>query len=180
MAIKAGQQCVIYALRCPVSGRVRYVGKTTDPARRLRHHLSEARRLPHLHKSRWITSLLREGLRPTVEVLEIVTTGGWEIAERRWIASFDGLTNSAQGGAGCPVGVGHGHTEESKAKIAATLRGRDAGERNPNARLTEGDVREIRRLRLDGMQGKDVAAMFHTTPANVSLIVTGRAWAHVE
>lgn len=180
MAIKAGQQCVIYALCCPVTSEVRYVGKTIDPARRLRHHMSEARRLPHLHKSRWIKTLVAEGLRPMIKVLEVVPEAEWEAAERRWIASFSNLTNAAEGGSGCPVGVGHSHTEETKARIAAKLRGKDAGERNPNARLTTADVRAMRLLLGAGMQGKVVAEQFGTTPANVSLIATGRAWAHVE
>lgn len=55
-----------------------------------------------------------------------------------------------------------------------------AGESNPNAKLTEKEVREIRRLRKQGITLKEVAAKFGVTFGLVSAIARGRAWKHVR
>lgn len=170
MAIKAGQKA-IYALRCPVSGEVRYIGQSADPRRRLRHHLVEVGKHPHLAKSQWIAGLVSVGLQPELEVLEWVPAGDAVAAERRWIAEFPGLTNCLE------------RAPEHVRKCADALRGRVAtatqGVRNPNARLTEEQVREIRCQYVEAVPRKDIAASFATTPVNVWLIGTGRAWTHI-
>ena len=53
------------------------------------------------------------------------------------------------------------------------------GEQNGNAAVSEADVREIRRLRHDGVSGREVARRYGLSPAQVSRIHTGRRWAHV-
>jgi hypothetical protein len=53
------------------------------------------------------------------------------------------------------------------------------GEGNHMARLTEADVREIRRLALEGaLPQKAIAARFGIAQSQVSLIKNKRAWAH--
>jgi hypothetical protein len=89
----------IYALVDPRDGRVRYVGASTDPSRRLREHLRTARR--HLRNGSefpvygWLGELLSAGLRPELRTLEVVPgreeqPGEYGFreaveAERRWI-----------------------------------------------------------------------------------------------
>ena len=54
------------------------------------------------------------------------------------------------------------------------------GERNKHARLTEEQVREIRRLvNEEGAKRTDVGARFGVDRSWVSLIASGRAWSHV-
>lgn len=107
----------IYALIDPRTGDVRYVGATTDVQRRLREHL---RRKEFRYCSRWIQSLLAEGLTPCVWVLEVVGDG-WQRAERRWIEMFRGLgmaeCNIADGGEG--TSPGSTKSAETRAKISA-------------------------------------------------------------
>lgn len=102
----------IYALHCPLAETVRYVGKTKYPDKRLRSHLSAARRNAYRHHaSAWIRKLLAVGLAPRMEILETVEDGrSWQDAERTWIANASAkgwkLTNSTAGGEGldyiCP------------------------------------------------------------------------------
>lgn len=54
------------------------------------------------------------------------------------------------------------------------------GEQNPNARLTEGQIREIRERREQGWTLMRIAAEYPCTFSNVARIVKGQAWAHVE
>lgn len=118
---------VIYALRDPRTGRIRYVGKTVDRESRIIDHISQARlnasRGRATRKEYWILQLDRLGLRPTVEVLEVVTCDTWEERERRWIAELRALgyelTNIAAGGNRVDVP----RTPEQHAKIGVARRG---------------------------------------------------------
>lgn len=61
-------------------------------------------------------------------------------------------------------------------KVSKGRQSRLGGERNPNAKLTEQDVLEVRRRRAAGESRKVVAAAFGISPTMVSLITTGRFW----
>ena len=97
----------IYGLKCPISGSIRYIGKTKNALEgRLKGHLSDAKsfRYKH-HASRWLRKLLIAGLTPEVVLLE-ESEGDWIEAETRWIAKGKALgwplTNSTAGGDGAP------------------------------------------------------------------------------
>jgi hypothetical protein len=53
------------------------------------------------------------------------------------------------------------------------------GERHGNAKLSRGDVVEMRRQRAEGRALKAIAGDFGVSPQNVYLIVNRKAWAHV-
>lgn len=53
------------------------------------------------------------------------------------------------------------------------------GEANHMARLTEGDIHEIRRLLARGLSQSAIAARFGVAQTNISHIKLGRSWAHV-
>jgi hypothetical protein len=111
----------IYALACPETNEVRYVGKSTNPRFRLRSgsgHIGEAKRGDDTHRGRWIRSLLARGLEPRLIILEEVVCDEWEEAERRWIAHYRGLcgdqlTNHTDGGDGA-----RGHDEATRRKMS--------------------------------------------------------------
>lgn len=95
----------IYVLRCPLSGLVRYVGKTSNPRKRLTDHMRAARAGEQHHRAKWIRVLLAQGLRPLLEVLHSVPDGeNWQDAEIRLIAEYraagHALTNGTSGGDG--------------------------------------------------------------------------------
>lgn len=112
----------VYALLCPDTLAVRYVGKTTnDPRKRLAHHLCDP---ATNHRTYWLRSLRREGKRPVLAVLEVIAGSGWQ-EERDWIADFratgEPLVNQTDGGEGVP---GRVMSAEQKAKIGDANRGR--------------------------------------------------------
>lgn len=132
---------VIYALRCPLSNAVRYIGKTKNPDLRLYRHMAAARKL-HInhHCARWIRTLLARGMAPALEVLFVVPSDGdWQAEEIKWIANYRAaghqLTNMTDGGDGVHEhhpdvlemlragSTGKRHTEQAKAKVAAARLG---------------------------------------------------------
>lgn len=94
---------VIYLLKCPKSGAVRYVGKAKDAKARYRQHMYDARVGTKSHKCNWIRSLLVAGLRPTLEIdLVIGDSEDWKQREIERVAHYRAagcdLTNSTNGG----------------------------------------------------------------------------------
>lgn len=95
---------VIYGLHCPLGGCIRYIGKSSQPEKRLYSHIYSANSSGS-HKERWIAKILAIGLKPTLVVLEELGDGEeWPDAERRWIQKGVELgwrlTNTAEGGRG--------------------------------------------------------------------------------
>lgn len=100
-------KCYIYALVCPTSGDIRYIGKAKHLGRRLLNHLSAARRRHDRtdHCVNWIRSLLTNDLRPSMIIVAEVPDGeDWQRAEIDAIAAYRAmgcrLTNSTSGGDG--------------------------------------------------------------------------------
>lgn len=96
----------IYGLVCPLSGEIRYIGKTSQTLkRRLNAHVSEAKRFSHSHKHRWIAKCFSFGKLPSILLLEeIEEINNWQLRERKWIKlaqelGFD-LVNQTEGGEG--------------------------------------------------------------------------------
>jgi hypothetical protein len=87
--IRAPRRCLVYALldpREPV--QIRYVGYTFDTRQRLQQHISDASVAPNrgTRKTRWIASLLAEGVHPKLVVLEADVPPDLSLArEAYWI-----------------------------------------------------------------------------------------------
>lgn len=99
--------CHIYVLIDPRDGRIRYVGKSTDPARRLRFHLWKARAGIVDPKYAWLRQLIAGRFEPIVNIVETVWNTDdrlWWAAESAWIAWYRArgydLTNIELGGLG--------------------------------------------------------------------------------
>jgi hypothetical protein len=94
----------IYGLFDPVNDQCRYIGRTSQSlSRRLYQHIRRARKNVN-SKSEWINSLLREGLKPSIKIIELVNIYEWQEAERFWIELLHqfgfNLTNLDKGGRG--------------------------------------------------------------------------------
>ena len=97
----------IYALSNPRTERsyknIRYIGKTSDTLKkRLAAHIF-TKSSDDRHRTRWIASLLKIGLRPDIWALEHCLECDWKRKEMYWIArcqSLSKLTNSTAGGDG--------------------------------------------------------------------------------
>jgi GIY-YIG catalytic domain len=77
----------IYVYRDPDTREPRYVGKTSDPRRRQRHH--ERRQGPAVGE--WIRQLKGADKEPIFEVLEIASGKNWEEREKHWIKFYRDL-----------------------------------------------------------------------------------------
>jgi hypothetical protein len=106
----------VYALRCPESNEVKYIGWTDKrPSVRLAAHITEARnRMGNpsqaiTRKHRWICSILSKGAEPALEIIEQGEGRMGPEAEKRWIAFYLGngaaLVNTTRGGEGPPVSM---------------------------------------------------------------------------
>lgn len=96
----------IYILKCPMQGHVTYIGITKNTLKsRLAGHMREARDFKHWPKSVWINSLIGQGLKPIIELIEECEVKDWSDRERYWVAYYKmcgfSLTNATDGGRGC-------------------------------------------------------------------------------
>jgi hypothetical protein len=112
----------IYVLQHPLTGEVRYVGKTVDLSDRKKGHRIEGR----TRCDAWKRSLRREDLEPVLEVIETVPVGAnWVDRERYWIHYYrqNGarLTNLTDGGEGTQ---GRNITDEYREKLSRAFKGR--------------------------------------------------------
>lgn len=155
-------QWSIYTLADPRTDLVRYVGKTTmSLPKRLSRHLGDARRGLSTHKDNWLRGLLADGLKPRVSVLE--TGEGedtWQEREKFWIAFYRAwgghLTNHHDGGNGTSVVKNRVMSEQTRAKIAATLTGRKYTEEQKAAhqKQYQSVSAETRKKQSDSLKGR--------------------------
>jgi len=94
----------IYTLSDPRDGRVRYVGATRNPKKRLCTHKANAKRCNSAPVQKWINLLLDEGLEPIMNIVDSGNDDTWSDKEKYWIQQHndDGcdLTNYVEGGKG--------------------------------------------------------------------------------
>jgi len=129
----------IYALVEPVTEEIRYIGKTTNPKRRLIRHLSDAR-INDSYKDKWLRKLKNQGLKPTLEILDEVPHDEWVFWEKHWISLCKSwglkLTNGNSGGIGGGAS-GYKWSEESKLKLSESKKGKAPVWWNPGQIRTE-------------------------------------------
>ena len=101
----------IYALEYP-KNNIRYVGKSNDPEKRLKRHISDSKKRK-THKDKWIQSLTEK---PYLRILEKVKYYEWQEKEKYWIDFYsdNNLVNGTSGGEGSDGFKGKHHTEETK------------------------------------------------------------------
>lgn len=98
----------IYILICPLDGQIKYVGKANDPKRRLKDHMLDFRsRLGEFKRTKWLRDLYVAGLKPEMEIIDVVDMKDWKYWESCWIGYFKfigcQLVNSSTGGNGLSV-----------------------------------------------------------------------------
>lgn len=123
----------IYALNCPTTGGIRYVGKSNNPNKRFKQHFLSRE---CCHRTNWLKALAVQGLKPVLEILDEVPVEYWQQWEVAYIEFFReqgcDLVNGNAGGEG-----GHNPTEETRAKQRAHMRGENnhqfgkGGAKNP-------------------------------------------------
>lgn len=108
----------IYGLIDPRTHAVRYVGKSANPAMRLKTHLKDKH---STHKVHWLNELRALGLMPHIVVIEEVPIENWQAAECFWIAHYKAsganLVNTTDGGENPPSSKGLTRSPETREKI---------------------------------------------------------------
>jgi hypothetical protein len=178
----------IYALTDPREAddikRIRYVGKG-PPLKRYREHVHAARRGIRRHCYNWFRNVLAAGLFPGQRILEWTTARDGSEREQAWICSLReqgaDLTNLTDGGEGTPglkrspkecarlsaLHRGKKISVEQRAKISATLLGRESPNKGNHFRHSEEAKRKI---------GTASAGRKHSSAARtkISAALTGR------
>lgn len=93
----------IYILVDPRDNEVRYVGKTTQPLKRLKSHIYECKNEKIKHRrAKWIRKLTKENLMPIIKFVKICPLNDFEKYETEYIKLYnsDKLTNSDETGQG--------------------------------------------------------------------------------
>jgi len=119
----------VYHLSCPITGDVKYIGMTTRTLGwRLSGHIGLAKRPTKYYLSNmlvlWIQSLLKQGLRPKITLLEESKDQG---LEKQYIQYFkeqgcDLLNNTSGERRGYKVLINTPHSEETKLKLSLSLK----------------------------------------------------------
>ena len=100
----------IYGLICPLTHQMMYIGKANNPERRLRDHMCDYRGVEY-NKVLWIRKLKHMGLKPILQVLDVISIDEWQWWEQWWIEYFKylgvNLVNRHIGGNGLSVADEH-------------------------------------------------------------------------
>lgn len=103
----------IYELIDPITSETRYIGKTKDIKSRYSDHINDK---SSTHKANWIRSLLKEDLRPIINVIDEVNKSEQNYWEKFYISLYRTwgvkLTNATDGGDGGPIRLGMKSSEE--------------------------------------------------------------------
>ena len=115
----------IYSLEHPITGEIRYVGRTIISLKdRLRVHLNPK---THNHTANWIKSLLKQELKPIIKEVDTCKLEEINSLEIFYISYFKflgfNLTNHTAGGEGL---LHYKHTKETKFKMSLAAKNRPA------------------------------------------------------
>ncbi len=199
----------IYALVDPRNNRVRYIGKSDDPQKRLLEHYKETISKNHNpYMTRWLNKLSRMSLEPEVMVVDEVPKHCWPKYEKAWIRSMKAaygkqIINIHEGGTGGDTMSGRKHSLETRQKMSNVARENrsnrarsghlswlkcpiekrspSVGENSPTAILDNEQVREIYRLYKTGNYTQpELGTMFGVNYRTISAIVCGVSWKHLN
>ena len=163
----------IYGLIDPRDGCLAYVGLAFDFKKRFKNHCNLSRLRTNTRKNAWLKCLLKQGLRPRLEIIEeVFLVGNDEIdqtaldeAEIFWLAVFrltgTELKNDPNtfGGEGGYTGR---HSEEVKAKM-----------RGPRKPMSEATKAKMRKPKSIEHRAKLVASFTDERRARLSLMSLG-------
>jgi hypothetical protein len=75
----------IYGLKDPITGEIKYVGKTGDPAKRLKEHLRDG---GNIQKFFWIKELEKQNLQPSMEIIDVCDLNDVDAKEEKYVEEY--------------------------------------------------------------------------------------------
>jgi hypothetical protein len=100
--MKAKTEVFIYALMDPRTAKIRYIGKTNNLNRRYSQHLKGRDDQKMTPARAWIKSLVNQGLKPNMMLIDSCAEDQWHDLERHYIKRFrdegHDILNMAEGG----------------------------------------------------------------------------------
>ena len=116
------QKAYIYALICPLVGKVRYVGKTIGVKTRFYSHINNNRRDYNYCKRKWMEGVLNSNAYPVLSILEECNENNWSNSEKHWIQYLKKtghpLLNITEGGESYSYWQGKTRSQETKDKMS--------------------------------------------------------------
>lgn len=113
----------IYSLNCPFTNIPKYIGKANNVRLRYNGHIHKSKDANNL-KNAWINSLLKNGNKPIVEILDEVNYDEWKFWEMYYISLYKSwgfiLKNSTSGGDSTELSI------ESRIKISNSKKGKQS------------------------------------------------------
>jgi len=111
----------IYVLKDPISLKIKYVGKTSNPDDRLKRHMNDCNlKNSWTKKSKWLLHLKNNNLNPIMEIIDEGTDSNINELEIKWIKHYRDndiyLSNETEGGDGFNW-TGLKHKDESIIKM---------------------------------------------------------------
>lgn len=104
----------IYCLKHPVSNEIKYIGVTSVSLKnRFYQHVNTAKNRRGTKVSKWIFSLLKQDLKPVIELIETCSCSTWEEREIYWISYYNNLLNQHKGGKGVVIDRTYSSIERS-------------------------------------------------------------------
>ena len=83
-----GKRWQVYALVCPTTQEIKYIGVTFGTLQqRFWEHIS-ALKVEYTPKANWIRGLLAKGLKPQIVMLQDGYGSDWSVVERGYIAKY--------------------------------------------------------------------------------------------
>ncbi len=153
----------IYTLEHPLTGEIRYIGKTDNLKRRYAVHITPKELKSSTYRAKWINSLIKNNLKPIMNILDEVNYTDWKFWEDYWIRQGKAwgwnLTNATMGG----EGGGHPHSEETKNKLSESKK----GYKNPNFGKNISD--ESKRKVSEKLKGRKGISRPHTDEAKIKI-----------
>jgi len=73
----------IYVLKDPLTNELMYVGKTTNPKKRLNQHINNSKKRK-TYVNIWVNNLLQSNNKPIMEIIDSCIDNNWVELERKW------------------------------------------------------------------------------------------------
>lgn len=122
----------IYSLSDPITGFVRYIGKSDNVRKRFSDHFKPSSINKNTYKNNWLKKIRGNGLIPIIDIIDEVSKLDWKFWEIHYISLYKSwgfpLVNLTNGGDGCD---GYRHSQEVIKKLKDFKIDKMKGENNP-------------------------------------------------